>query len=42
MLCGSRNIAMFIVARFIAGGGSWGFLSVSKYSLLTCVERDLT
>jgi len=32
MLCGSQNIAMFIVARFIAGGGSWGFLSVSKLS----------
>jgi len=30
LLCGSTNIAMFIVARFIAGGGSWGFLSVSK------------
>lgn len=30
ILCGSRNIAMFVVARFIAGGGSWGFLSVSK------------
>ncbi len=30
LLCGSVNVAMFIVARFIAGAGSWGFLAVSK------------
>lgn len=30
MLCGARNIGMFIAARFIAGWGSWGFLAVSK------------
>ncbi|OAG05580.1 MFS general substrate transporter [Paraphaeosphaeria sporulosa] len=29
MLCGARNIEMFIVARFIAGWGSWGFLAVT-------------
>lgn len=29
LLCGSRNIAMFIAARFIAGWGSWGFLAVT-------------
>jgi MFS family permease len=29
MLCGSRNVAMFIVARFFAGAGSWGYLAVS-------------
>lgn len=31
MLCGARNVAMFIVARFFAGAGSWGYLAVSKY-----------
>ena len=34
MLCGSKNIAMFIVARFFAGAGSWGFLAVSTCHLL--------
>ena len=29
LLCGSTNVAMFIVARFIAGAGSWGFLSIT-------------
>src|SRR5262245_38550364 len=29
LLCGSRNVGMFIAARFIAGWGSWGFLAVS-------------
>ncbi len=28
-LCGSTNVAMFIVARFFAGVGSWGFLAVT-------------
>jgi MFS family permease len=30
LLCGAVNIEMFIVARFIAGWGSWGFLAVSE------------
>jgi len=30
LLVGSRGVAMFIVARFFAGMGSWGFLAVSK------------
>lgn len=30
MLCGSKNVATFIVARFFAGMGSWGFLAVSE------------
>jgi len=29
LICGSRNAAMFIVARFFAGMGSWGFLAVT-------------
>lgn len=29
LLCGAQNVAMFIVARFLAGWGSWGFLAVS-------------
>ncbi|KAF2107746.1 general substrate transporter [Lophiotrema nucula] len=29
LLCGSKNVSMFIVARFIAGWGSWGFLAVT-------------
>ncbi|KAF2703768.1 MFS general substrate transporter [Pleomassaria siparia CBS 279.74] len=29
LLCGSINVKMFIVARFIAGWGSWGFLAVT-------------
>ena len=33
MLCGSRNVAMFIVARFFAGAGSWGYLAVSTLPL---------
>jgi MFS family permease len=33
LLVGSRNIGMFIAARFIAGWGSWGFLAVSKLLL---------
>jgi len=32
-LCGSTNSTMFIVARFFAGAGSWGFLAVSKYKV---------
>ena len=31
LLCASQNPAMFIVFRFFAGAGSWGFLCVSKY-----------
>lgn len=31
LLCGSKNVAMFIVARFFAGMSSWGFLAVSEY-----------
>lgn len=42
MLCGSRNIAMFIVARFFAGGGSWGFLSVSKLLVFEVTVLSLT
>jgi len=42
LLCGSRNISMFIVARFIAGGGSWGFLSVSKSVFSVTVTAYLT
>lgn len=30
LLCASQNSAMFIVARFFAGMGSWGFLAVSE------------
>jgi MFS family permease len=30
LLCGSKSSAMFIVARFFAGMGSWGYLAVSK------------
>ncbi|KAF2446316.1 MFS general substrate transporter [Karstenula rhodostoma CBS 690.94] len=29
LLCGAQNIEMFIVARFIAGWGSWGFFAVT-------------
>lgn len=28
--CASQNIGMFIASRFFAGGGSWGFLALSK------------
>lgn len=34
LLAGSINISMFIVARFFAGMGSWGFLAVSEWSPL--------
>lgn len=30
ILAGTINVTMFIVARFFAGMGSWGFLAVSK------------
>ena len=33
-LCGAQNIAMFIVFRFFAGAGSWGFLALSTLFLL--------
>ncbi|KAF8212868.1 general substrate transporter [Mycena galopus ATCC 62051] len=29
LICGARNIAMFIVGRFFAGAGSWSFLAVT-------------
>lgn len=29
LLAGSVNITMFIIARFFAGMGSWGFLAVT-------------
>lgn len=29
-LAGARNIAMFIVFRFFAGAGSWGFLALCR------------
>lgn len=41
LLCGSRNIAMFIVARFIAGGGSWGFLAVTPFYSAELAPPDL-
>lgn len=30
---GAVNVNMFIVARLFAGGGSWGFLAISKIHL---------
>ena len=33
LLCASQNVAMFIVFRFVAGAGSWGFLALSKHYL---------
>jgi predicted MFS family arabinose efflux permease len=39
LLCGARNISMFIVARFIAGWGSWGFLAVSTCNGVRCLDR---
>ena len=33
LLVGSVNSTMFIIARLIAGGGSWGFLAVSEFIL---------
>ena len=33
LLVGSKSAAMFIVGRFFAGIGSWGFLAVSKYTM---------
>jgi len=30
MLCGATNSTMFIIARLFAGGGSWGYLAISK------------
>jgi len=33
LLVGSKSVAMFIVARFFAGIGSWGFFAVSKYTM---------
>ncbi|KAK5096994.1 hypothetical protein LTR70_002203 [Exophiala xenobiotica] len=41
LLCGSTNITMFIVARFIAGGGSWGFLSVTPTYSAELAPPDL-
>lgn len=41
MLCGSRNISMFIVARLIAGGGSWGFLCVTPFYTAELAPPDL-
>lgn len=32
-LCAAQNIAMFIVFRFFAGAGSWGFLALSTSPL---------
>ncbi|CAG9950264.1 unnamed protein product [Clonostachys rosea f. rosea IK726] len=31
ILCGSRNVTMFIIGRFFAGAGAWGFLA--------CIDR---
>lgn len=31
IMAASQNIGMFIAGRFIAGGGSWGFLALSMY-----------
>lgn len=31
IMTASQNIGMFIAGRFIAGGGSWGFLALSKF-----------
>ncbi|KEF54374.1 uncharacterized protein A1O9_09540 [Exophiala aquamarina CBS 119918] len=31
MLTGSHNVATFIVARFFAGAGSWGYLAVTPF-----------
>lgn len=41
LLCGSRNVGMFIAARFIAGWGSWGFLAVSKLELVLLLLHPL-
>lgn len=41
LMVGSRNIAMFIVARFFAGGGSWGFLSVTPAYSAELAPPDL-
>lgn len=38
LLCGSKNISMFIAARVFAGAGSWGFLSTSMCLLLLSVQ----
>lgn len=41
LLTGSKNIAMFIVARFFAGAGSWGFLSVTPAYSAELAPPDL-
>lgn len=37
MLCGARDAPMFIVARFFAGAGSWGFLAISTFDCLLVI-----
>jgi MFS family permease len=41
IMTGSVNITMFIVARFFAGGGSWGFLSVTPAYSAELAPPDL-
>jgi MFS family permease len=41
ILLASQNVTMFIVARFIAGWGSWGFLAVSKYKVFRAQRTTL-
>lgn len=41
VMTGSTNITMFIVARFFAGGGSWGFLSVTPAYSAELAPPDL-
>jgi MFS family permease len=41
MLCGSRNIGMFIAARLFAGAGSWGFLAVTPIYCAELAPPDL-
>lgn len=41
ILCGSRNIGMFIAGRLFAGAGSWGFLAVTPIYCAELAPPDL-
>lgn len=41
LITASQNVAMFIVARFFAGVGSWGFLAVSPVYASELAPPDL-
>ncbi|KIW16988.1 hypothetical protein PV08_04179 [Exophiala spinifera] len=31
LICGSKNVTMFIVGRFFAGAGSWGYMVITPF-----------